>query len=138
MSKKIIIAIIALIVIVFIVFLATQDREEPVEEPVEETVEETQMEEAIVIAENWIIVEAPTYVFDGQDLALIEGQETAEGVYELTFSFESRQAGYGDRTEEMAAQVITPHIIEVVVQGGEVISAITDGVYDEMRGEMIE
>lgn len=95
------------------------------------------IEEAREVAENWIVNNSPTYTFDGTDLALQSEEELAEE-YLFIFSFESRTAGYGDRTDQMAAQVITPHTMEVVVQGGEVVSAITDGAYDEMEGEMIE
>jgi hypothetical protein len=61
-----------------------------------------------------------------------------EDCYEVEFTFESRQAGYGDRTEGASAQVITPHTIVVFIEDGAVTRVITDGVYNEMTGEMMD
>ena len=95
------------------------------------------LEESRKIAEDWIIHNSPTYVYDGFDLDLVFEEELIEGVFLFSFSFQSRAAGYGDRQDEMVAQVITLHEIEVVVEQGEVVSAITDGVYDEISGQML-
>ena len=123
MLQKIIIA--AVIVLLFVGGALLLKTEEP--------------QEARKIAEDWILNNSPTYLFDGFGLRFVSEEELAEGKsYSFVFSFESRAAGYGDRTDELVAQVITPHTIEIVVENGRVISAITDGVYDEIKGEMTE
>lgn len=94
--------------------------------------------EAQVIAQDWVLNQSPTYTHDGMDLALVsENVIVPDAEYEFVFTFDSRAAGYGDRSDEMSAQVITPHEIRVAVASGEVVSAVTDGVYDEMRDTMI-
>jgi len=131
--NKIIIVILVVVIIIAGIWLLTKERDVIDEVPVFDA------EKAREVAEQWIKSEASTYVFDGYDLEFLEVEEIIEGRrYELTFAFESRAAGYGDRSEEMAAQVITPHEMVVVVDQGEVVTAVTDGVYDEIAGEMIE
>jgi hypothetical protein len=89
------------------------------------------------VAEAWVVEESLTYPYDGSNLEYTNTTESEEGVYEHTFSFESSQAGYGDRTGDILAQVITPHEIVVTIRDGQVVSAVTDGVYNEMTGTMI-
>lgn len=129
MNKKIIITIIAIIAVIGGFFLLRGEEEKKL----------SGIEEAREVAENWIVNNSPTYTFDGSGLALQSEEELAEEeTYLFVFSFESRAAGYGDRTSEMAAQVITSHTVEIIVQEGEVVSAVTDGDYDEMKREMTE
>ncbi len=91
------------------------------------------------IAENWILNSSPTYNHDGSDLQLLTEEELILGQrYSFVFSFTSSAAGYGDRSGQMSAQVITPHVIEVVVEDEQVVSAVTDDVYDELAGETID
>ncbi len=117
MSKNIIWIIVLIAALIgFIFFLGTD------EEPIDPQ----------QIAQDWIVNNSPTYKFDGQDLAFLG---TREG--KICFAFQSTSAGYGDRTGQMSATVITPHIMEIVVENGEVISAITDGKYNEITNEMI-
>jgi len=91
------------------------------------------------MVEDWIQNSSPTYVFDGMNLTFIEGTVNLDNCidcFQFKYSFESRQAGYGDRTGQILAQVITPHIIVVTIESGKITSAITDGVFDELKGEM--
>jgi membrane protease subunit (stomatin/prohibitin family) len=37
----------------------------------------------------------------------------------------------------MSATVITPHIMEIIVENGEVVSAITDGKYNEITNKCL-
>ncbi len=117
MSKNIIWIIVLIAALIgFIFFLGTD------EEPIDPQ----------QIAQDWIINNSPTYKFDGQDLTFlsIEGEK-------IYFAFQSTSAGYGDRTGQMSATVITPHIMEIVVENNEVVSAVTDGRYNEITKEMI-
>jgi len=98
----------------------------------------TSPEEAEKIAKTWI-ENAPTYSFDGFDLKL-EKHEVMETIPEqhlLTYTFTSRHGGYGNRTEQMVTQVLTPHTIEVTVSEKNVTSAVIDGEWDEMTQESV-
>ena len=134
MDKKIIIGIIVILILVVGGLLLTRSVEEPVAED-----ESTAMNEAREIAQDWIINDASTYVFDGFDLMMGDEEELVKGeTFSFIFSFKSRMAGYGDRTDEMAAQVITPHTMQIIVERGMVAEAITDGVYDEIKKEIMQ
>ncbi|MBI2133620.1 hypothetical protein HYU11_02970 [Candidatus Woesearchaeota archaeon] len=85
------------------------------------------------IAEKWI-KEAPTFSFDGFNLEL-KNHDEIEHVLEYTFM--SRHAGYGDRTDKYTAEVLTPHTIKIKIVGEEVVSAIIDGIWDEIKQEKI-
>ena len=90
------------------------------------------------IAYNFVKNEASTYVYDGDNLNLVsQSKDIESGVDYFNFSFVSRSAGYGDRSDQMSAQVITMHEIEVGVSNGLVVSALVDGIYDELSGTMI-
>jgi len=91
------------------------------------------------IAEEYIIT-APTYAYDGYDLQLLDHVilESFPEQHVLTYSFSSLQAGYGDRSDSVSAQVITDHEIVVKVVDGEVVSAIIDERWDEMTQEEMD
>ena len=95
---------------------------------------------AIRIARDFIVA-APTFSFDGiQETLTVEGVVTLESwplQYMVTMTFESSHAGYGDRTGQALAQVITPHTAIVTVVEDEVVSAILDGQWDEVNQEPI-
>ncbi|MBI4257915.1 MAG: hypothetical protein HY619_03075, partial [Thaumarchaeota archaeon] len=55
----------------------------------------------------------------------------------ITITFDSRQAGYGDREGGFLAQVITPHTAVVRVVSDNVVSAVLDGQWDELKQEFI-
>jgi len=83
-------------------------------------------------AEAWIR-DAPTYRYDGSGLTFVSDNRT--GTYPvqdmLTYTFTSSQAGYGNRSGSMTAQVITGHTITVTVSDGIVLAAVIDGTWDE-------
>ena len=95
------------------------------------------MDDARSVAEEWVKDDSLTYAFDGSDLELVNERELENNTFEFAFDFQSASAGFGDRTDQMTAQVITSHTVVVVVDSGEVVSAITDGVYSEIDGEMV-
>lgn len=91
------------------------------------------------IARNWILENSPTYKFDGFELEFKEiNLLRCPFCYEFIFKFKSRQAGYGDRTGDILAQVITPHTIAVITEKGVVTHAITDEAYDEMEARFLD
>lgn len=91
-------------------------------------------QDAINAAQEWIMQKAPTYVFDGYDLKYTKIQDVKCPLcYAVTFTFKSQHAGYGDRTGQVLAQVITDHSMELFVRNGKVLNAITDDSFDEMK-----
>jgi len=112
-----------------------------IREKLQETVEYTRtLDESQVkaLAESWI-KEAPTYKYDGSGLVLVDyvQQESYPVRHVLTYNFTSSHSGYGDRSNQVTAPVITNHTIKVTIIDGNVDSAIIDGVWDEMGQFMI-
>ena len=77
------------------------------------------------------IENSPTYQFDGYDL---EYNRTISlrcpYCWLFIFEFTSRHAGYGNRTGQILAQVITPHTASVIVKQGTVTYATLDGTWN--------
>ncbi len=97
-------------------------------------------ERAVKIAIDFV-VQAPTFKYDGisDTLEVIDVKilESFPVQYVVTITFDSRHAGYGDRTGQVLAQVITPHTEVVKVVDDEVVSAILDNQWDELRQEPV-
>jgi len=94
-------------------------------------------EEMAMKAALSFVREGPTYSFDG-----IAGTLTVIGIdvleslpvqYVISISFDSRHAGYGDRTGQVLAQVITHHTAVVKIVNRKVVSAVLDGKWDELN-----
>jgi hypothetical protein len=95
------------------------------------------------IALNWLI-NAPTFKFDG-----VEGSATvvdswlamtfaAPSFWGVTIEFDCLHAGYGDRTGQILAQMITHHVVTIHVTEGKVTLAAIDNQWDELKQEEIE
>jgi predicted secreted protein len=85
------------------------------------------------LAEDFI-KDSPTFKFDGID-GSIEWVETLyltpDDSRALVFiKFQSTHAGYGDRTGQVVAEVITRHDVQVTIDNGRVESAVMDGQWD--------
>lgn len=96
-------------------------------------------EAARQIAENFVR-NSPTFAFDGivESLELVETlYPDIEQAWSFVFHFESRQAGYGDRTGQKLAQVITPHEAMVTVEQGKVKTALMDNKWDMVNQKML-
>jgi hypothetical protein len=95
--------------------------------------------EAKVIAEEWIM-NAPTYSFDGSNLAFEDYHSNTEypSQHTLTYTFTSSHGGYGNRTDQMVTQVVTNHTIEMTLYDSNVGFVIIDGVWDEREQNMLE
>ncbi len=97
-------------------------------------------EESQEIAVDFLRNEA-TFRFDGIDntlkLVSSEGDEETSR-WEFYYGFQCRQAGYGDRTGRILAQVITDHETQIVVEQGEVVLAVLDDKWDMLRQRVIE
>ena len=101
---------------------------------------DVQRDKAISIAKEFAI-NSPTFAFDGmQDTLMadfISVMESYPEQYRINVSFTSAHAGFGDRTDQVVAQVITPHIMDIIVSDGKVISAVTDGLWDELNHQYV-
>ena len=93
-------------------------------------------ENAEEIALEWLRI-APTFSFDGIEGSMkVDETVIAESYpvqYFITISFDCSHPGYGDRTDQILAQVITSHKAVVVVSSGVVRSAVIDEVWNEME-----
>ncbi|RDJ31278.1 MAG: hypothetical protein DWQ18_03300 [Crenarchaeota archaeon] len=97
-------------------------------------------EKAIEIAQKFVR-SSPTYSFDGidgtLDLISVDVLESLPVQYHIKVAFESSQGGFGNRDGQMLTQVITPHVMSILVTEGQVISAVTDETWDELNHQYI-
>jgi hypothetical protein len=103
--------------------------------------EDNEVDKAIKIARDFL-VQAPTFRYDGilDTLTLSDVQilESYPVQYIITITFNSRNAGYGDRAGLDLAQIITPHTAIIKVVNGEMVSAILDNQWDERVQNYVE
>ncbi|MBI2868766.1 MAG: hypothetical protein HYX96_02950 [Chloroflexi bacterium] len=95
-------------------------------------------EESRAVAEDFVKNEA-TFVFDGMPETLKPVNTAQDGpqTWTFTYEFSSRHAGYGNRTGQVLAQVITPHQAVVTVERGMVKSAVMDQIWDMLNQELL-
>lgn len=76
---------------------------------------------------------SPTFTYDGiEDTFSLTGSRKTTGRYGwiFVFEFDSRQAGYGDRTGQVLAQVITPHQAVITLKQHRITAAVMDERWD--------
>ena len=90
------------------------------------------------VAEEFVRLET-TFRFDGIPETLEVTTTTSIGNgWQFTIEFDSRYAGYGNRSGQVLAQVTTHHTAEVTVQSGlGVTKAIMDEVWDMIDQRMV-
>lgn len=96
-------------------------------------------EESLRIAEDFV-KRSTTFVFDGIEgsLQFVKRLESnLKYAWTFVFKFESKQAGYGDRTGQILAEVITPHEAVVNVEYGEVKTAVMDERWDMLSQKFL-
>lgn len=82
------------------------------------------------VADEFVKSEA-TYMFDGiPDTLKLTSSASSEDGFEFTFEFDSRHAGYGNRSGQILAEVITHHEAQLTVADGKVKSATMDMTWD--------
>ncbi|MGQ0376968.1 MAG: hypothetical protein ACT4OW_05645 [Nitrososphaerota archaeon] len=91
---------------------------------------------ALSVAEVFVKT-GSTFAFDGMEdtlhLEIIQIRESFPEQFVIKADFDSSHGGYGDRTDQMMTQVITPHSMELVVANGKIMSAIIDDKWDEVN-----
>lgn len=86
---------------------------------------------------------APTFKYDGMQASIKiteswQAQTFAPpSFWGVVIEFDCTHGGYGDRTGQVLAQVITHHSITIHVTEGKVSMAIMDNVWNEMTQKMI-
>jgi len=89
---------------------------------------------------RYFIKTNPTFSFDGMeetlDAKIIVVRESFPEQYVIEAEFSTLHGGYGDRTDKMVTQAITPHTLEMVVSNGNVVSAIIDEEWDEINQKL--
>lgn len=90
---------------------------------------------------NEFVLSSPTFAFDGMEDTLEFGPitilESFPEQYLLDVMFTSSHGGFGDRTDQVVTQALTPHVMEIVISEGTVISAVTDGTWDELNNQYV-
>lgn len=97
-------------------------------------------QQSLTIAKDFI-KNCPTFVFDGipDSLSLKETlTSNCPSCWVFIFKFECNNAGYGDRTEQELATVITPHTATIAIQQGEIKAADLDGKWDILNQKSFE
>jgi hypothetical protein len=98
-------------------------------------------EEAAVQISKHFVMNAPTYAFDSIDGTLLLIQTTSLESWPVQhvvmLSFVSSHAGYGNRSGEVLVQMVTTHIAWVKVVNGEVVQAVIDETWDELKQRKI-
>lgn len=101
----------------------------------------TEADAAIELALEFVR-HSPTYLFDGiyETVKVVDTiiMESYPVQYVVIIEFKCRHAGFGDRTGQVLAQVITSHTAGVKVVDGEVVVAILDDVWDMVNQEEME
>ena len=96
------------------------------------------LEQGKQTAEEFVKMES-TFRFDGIEETLeLTGTVSVANGWKFTIEFDSRHAGYGNRTGQILAQVITHHVAVVTVQSGKVTSAAMDGVWDMIKQRILD
>lgn len=97
-------------------------------------------EDALQTAKEYVI-NSPTFTFDGieDSLQLQETQYSEkDNSWEFTFQFDSRHSGYGNRNDQILAEVITPHQVVIVSNTDGIKSAIMDRKWDMKQQQIID
>src|SRR5574342_1028957 len=102
--------------------------------------EDKDLAQSIDLARNFI-VSGPTFSFDGVKDSVdvidpIESlvQSNSDKIeHRIHVAFDSAHAGYGNRDDQVLAEVITHHTAEITISDGKVVSAIIDNTWDEIN-----
>ena len=90
------------------------------------------------VAEEFVKLET-TYRFDGiPETFEVTSNTSVENGWQFTIEFDSRHPGYGNRSGQVLAQVITHHTAEVTVQSGLVTKAVMDAVWDMIAQRILD
>ncbi len=84
---------------------------------------------------------SPTFSYDGIEPVKYSSVKTLKSLppqYVIDASFDSANAGYGNRSDQTVAQVVTSHTISIKVVEDKIVSAVIDGVWDELNQQFLK
>lgn len=92
------------------------------------------------IAKDFVML-LPTFAFDviPETLTVLDEVilESFPEQHIITIGFTSLHGGYGDRTDQIMTQALTPHEIVVTIVENEIVSVVIDGKWDELNQQML-
>ncbi len=92
------------------------------------------------VARRFLLEKSPTYLYDGirSQISVDSPVNIGDGSWEVTILFTSRTAGYGDRSGQVTAQILTNHSMRVVIApDGSITSAVLDGPWDDLNQTLL-
>jgi hypothetical protein len=96
----------------------------------------TSQDPTLTLAKQFVMDDS-TFKFDGMVDTLKADLDLSAAPAVATVEFTSAQAGYGNRSGMMLAQVLTPHKAVLKISGGQVLSAIMDDKWDMLTQKEI-
>lgn len=97
-------------------------------------------EQAVALTEQFIR-NTPTFSFDGitDSIKKMKVDTPDNGqTWQLTYLFKCKHAGHGDRSNQVLAEVITEHSVQVTIQGCRIVTAICDKNYDLLTNKQLK
>lgn len=136
MSKKVLISLILSALVLFVAGCSIKLVDEG-SNSANNTISQFTQESGQQVASDWVRYNAPTFVFDGSNLAFQQSTSLkCSHAWLYEFKFDSVSSGYGNRAGTAPDSVLTNHIIQVVVKSGQVTAAVADNQYDELNAKV--
>ncbi len=136
--KAALLALSIIIVSVLILVFIFESNDHSSDEPVLDR--GTTLDEAGLVAENWIREHSGTYRDrGGYDLSIIEKSDLGEGWYEFYFRFNTEEEGYGRKEDGIETESITDNREIVVRTNYNIVEAvIVDGKYNDQALKLVD
>jgi len=97
-------------------------------------------DQAISLTEQFIR-NTPTYAFDGIAGSIKKQQveATEEGkAWQLTYTFKTSHPGHGDRSNQLLAEQVTGHSVQITIRGCSIVTATCDKNYNLLTGQPVK
>jgi len=105
------------------------------------TEEDQERYDALGVAQRYVVT-TPTFGFDGDINSLkteyVGSTKSIPSQHIFKATFESSHGGYGNRQGQVLTQIITPHTMTILVSEGNIVSAVTDETFDEIKELFIQ
>jgi len=105
------------------------------------TEEDQERYDALGVAQRYVVT-TPTFGFDGDINSLkteyVGSTKSIPPQHIFKATFESSHGGYGNRQGQVLTQIITPHTMTILVSEGNIVSAVTDETFDEIKELFIQ
>jgi len=96
---------------------------------------------ALGVAQRYVVA-SPTFEFDGNINSLktefVGSTKSIPPQHTFKATFESSHDGFGNRQGQALNQIIMPHTMIILISEGNVVSAVTDETWDEMKELFIQ